>query len=351
AGGGGNDTITLSGILSLPGVTLVIQSEHISVNGATVNTTGGATAGSVSLQAAHDTTGSATLGFVSATGGSSVTLNGANVQSGSVSATATTTVTPPSPTGIGSVAIALDGSSSATVAVIASSINSTGDTTLRAESVFAANMTATGFAAQADTSVDAAVVGSIVNSSATTSVTGASSLNAAALKIEARNTAGVNSLGDASPATSGAGIAITNLTMATLAFIEGGTTVNATTLSLSADADGSASASSNASPGGATANNASPSSRTANNASTSDGTLTFAGALSFSRLVSTTDAYVAGTGGDRPNITTTGAQKVHAGSRVKSKADADGSTVAVGSTGIGIAISVNLATITTSARL
>src|SRR6185503_16372474 len=131
----------------------------------------------------------------------------------------------------------------------------------------------------------------------------------------------------------------------------------AATLTVLADSDGSVTATSKASRGGATANDASPASRTSSgpgdttgNAHTAEGELQYAGALSFSRLDSATEASVDAATGSA-NVTTTGAQNVHARSKAHSSADADGGPVDSSASGVGVAIAVNLATITTSAQL
>src|SRR6185436_11784667 len=136
-GGDGNDTITLSGILNLPGVALVIQSEHIAVGGATVDTTGGTTNGSITLAAANTQTGSGILGVVILSGAAGITITGATVKSGTINATATSTISPTDQT---SSAAALSATSTANVAVTGSTVQSSGDTTLRAESVVASTM-------------------------------------------------------------------------------------------------------------------------------------------------------------------------------------------------------------------
>ena len=348
SGAGGNDTITLTGVLALPGVTLVIRAEHIVVNG-TVNTTGGATNGAVTLEAAHVDNGSTIVAVVTASGSADVSVTGATINSGSVNITASSTVGPANP---GTFAAVLNASSNAAVTVTNSSITAVTDATLSARSSVDSTMSANGIASHIDSSADAAVAVSNVDSNATTQVSGASVFNVGGmLLLLAQNLVGVRTLGDASPATSGAGIAVSNVTVGTHSYIEGSSSVTANGLKLAADTDSSASAYATASPDGATANDSSPSARTGGNASTSDGTLNVAGALSFSRLVTVTDAYIAGSGGGRPSVTTSGEKKVHAASSAKSASHADGSVVGHTGSGVGVAIAVNLATITTSARL
>jgi len=195
-----------------------------------------------------------------------------------------------------------------------------------------------------------------VNSTATSSVTGTSTLAAGgALAIEAKNTVTSANSGDASSAAGGAGVAFANVTQTTRAYIDGLVTVTAATSTIAADADGSSTVTSMASPNGSSGNDDndattaddSPSGRTGGNASTSQGNLAIAGSLSFSRLESTTEAYVDG----NPHITTSGAQKVHAGSKAHSSAKADGSSVGASGTALGVAVAVNLATINTSAHI
>jgi hypothetical protein len=59
SGGDGDDTVTFEGTLLLPGVTLLVEAEHIIVSsGARLDTTGGATDGSITFTAANTQTGS-----------------------------------------------------------------------------------------------------------------------------------------------------------------------------------------------------------------------------------------------------------------------------------------------------
>src|SRR5207247_9665147 len=110
--------------------------------------------------------------------------------------------------------------------------------------------------------------------------------------------------------------------------------------------------------GGSSGNGASPASRTASwpsemtgNAHTAEGELQSAGALSFSRLDSATEAHVAGSGGSVHVTTTGGEQKVNARSKAHSSAVADGGPVDSSASGAGVAIAVHLATTATTARL
>ena len=162
------------------------------------------------------------------------------------------------------------------------------------------------------------------------SVAGSTSITATGdLTISATNLVAASASGDASAATGGAGIALANVTQRTSASIGGSATVVAANLNVLADSDGSVTSTSRASRGGSSGNDASPASRTASgptdttgNAHTAEGDLQYAGALSFSRLDSATEAYVAGSGGSVHVTTTGGQQKVNA----RSKALPAGST-------------------------
>ena len=346
----------LSGNLDLPGVIFLVSAEQIQVTAlANVDTTGGATDGSITLGAADSQTGTPVLGVVAPTATAAVSVTDAVLRSGAITLSATSLVNPASPTGK---YLGLYANSTATVAVTDSQVETTGtgDATILAESTVTAALNAAGQASQTSTSFDAAISGSIVNSTATSSVIGTSSVLAGgALSIKAKNTVTSANSGDASSASGGAGVAFANVTQVTRAYIDGLVAVTAASSTIAADADGSSTVTSKASPNGssgnddndATTTDDSPTGRTAGNASTSQGSVAVAGSLSFSRLQSTTEAYVDG----NPNITTSGAQKVHAGSKARSSARADGSSVDASGTALGVAVAVNLATITTSAHI
>src|SRR5437899_4591438 len=353
-GGDGDDEVTLAGTLTFSGLAFLVRAERISVGAGTVITNPG---GSISLQAANDQSGSALSGLVNATASASATLTDASLSAGSIAISATSTVAPPSPS---SKFIGLHADSTATVSVGgASVISSTGGVSLAAASTLTAPMNAVASPGDGTPGADVAVAGALISSTATVSVAGSTSITATGdLTISATNLVAASASGDASAATGGAGIALANVTQRTSASIGGSATVVAANLNVLADSDGSVTSTSRASRGGSSGNDASPASRTANgptdttgNAHTAEGDLQYAGALSFSRLDSATEAYVAGSAGAVHVTTTGGEQKVNARSKAHSSAVADGGPVDSSASGVGVAIAVNLATVTTTARL
>ena len=368
---GGTDSVTVTGMVSLPGASFELRAETITVgSGTTIDTTGVGVDGSITLAAGDEQTGSSTLGYVAPTALSLVSINAAVLKSGSITLSATSTVTPASPTDH---YMLLNANSTATVEVLGESeLRASGDITLAAASTVTSAMTANGDSSQTDPSFDAAIAGSLVSSTANSHISGNSVLGGltpgsrlGALLVSATNTVDSSATGDASSAGGGAGIAIGSVTQTTRAYIDGGVSVRAASSNVSADADGSAQSSSLASPNGSSGNSDgdsatddSPSHRTAHdpadatgNAHTYDGSVAIAGSLSFSRLSSTTEAYVAGSGGGTPSVDTSGAQKIHAGSKAKSSAKADGRAVDSTGSGVGVAIAVNLADVTTNAHV
>src|SRR5688572_1951402 len=154
-------------------------------------------------------------------------------------------------------------------------------------------MNAAGNPGDSTADADAAVAGSIVNSTATARIVGGSVTSGGALTVTATNSVDATTSGDARSATAGAGIALTNVTQTTSASIASNANVSATSLSVEASSDGIVGATAKSSPGGSTGNDESPSARTDDNAkSTASDSVPFAGALAFSRLSSVTEAFV-----------------------------------------------------------
>ncbi len=353
-GGDGDDEVTLAGTLSLPGVAFLVKAEKISVSAGAVVT---ATGGSITLQAANNQTGSALSGLVNATGSASATVTDAHLTSGNIVISATSTVAPPSPS---SKFIGLHADSTATVSVDgASEISASGSVSLTASSTVTAPMSAVASPGDGTPGADAAVAGSLISSTATATVSGSTSVTATGdVSVSATNVVAAMASGDASAAAGGAGIALANVTQRTSASIGGSASITAANLTVLADSDGSVTSTSRASRGGSSGNDESPASRTASgptdttgNAHTAEGELQYAGALSFSRLDSATEAYVGGTTGTVHVTTTGGKQTVNARSKAHSSAEADGGPVDSSASGVGVAIAVNLATVATTARL
>ncbi|HEV8535697.1 MAG TPA: hypothetical protein VGR87_08260, partial [Candidatus Limnocylindria bacterium] len=347
--GGGDDVVTLQGTLLLPGVNLVVTSERIVVTSGTTLDTG---TGTITLQAANSQSATAPLpllpGALSGSATASVSITSAAVSGGNIDVSAASAVDSTSPA---ESIVGLLATSEATVDVVDSAIAADGNLSLAAGSTVTSALAAT--AAPTDGSTDAAVSGSDITSTATSRIRGASAITVSGdLAVSATNVVSATTTGDASGVSKGAGIAISNVTQTTQASISGSTTVSANTSTVSADSDGTVTTTAKASPGGANANNETPNARTAGNARTADGNVTVVGALSFSRLTATTDAHVAADAATPVTIVTgTREQKVHAASKARSSAAADGSAVGPGGSGLGVAVAVNLANVTTTAHV
>jgi hypothetical protein len=263
----------------------------------------------------------------------------------SLKATSTVTVDIDETTAAGFV-----GESKATVLVDNSIVSSSGGT-VNIES----NTTFTATTKGGSGSADAAVAVSVAISTASTKVTGSSSLTATGqdLTVKAVNKTDITTTGDASASGSaGAGVAIALVFETTEAFVESTGPITAATFTLSADSDNSLVTTAKAHPDGASSNDKSPNDRTKNpktgqgNANTSDGNVNLAGAIAFNFLSGPTEAHISSSG---LTVTTTGEQKVHAASKNKATVEADGQAVSSGSTGVGIAVAVNVVDITNKA--
>jgi hypothetical protein len=348
----------------------------------------------VTLTAAHTVTGGAIAGAADCLlnfsvvgthcGEASVTVDGGSISGAAIDVSATSTVTPDSfnvllpdssadislkngasisGTGIVTLAssstvtvnasetlpVAVTGGSSASLRVENSSISGSAAVTLSSSATF--NSTAISGADAAhidDGTTDAAVAVAILTSTARTHITGTSALGAIGdLTIKAINKTDVTTTGNADiGGVVGAGIAITHVTEITEAFIESTGAISAANIILSADSDNAVKTEAKASPGGATKNEKTPNERTTNpgtgtgNAKTSDGNVALAGALAFTYLNAPTEAHISSTG---LTVTTAGDLTIHAESKNTSSAEANGTAVTSGSTGVGVAVAVNIA--------
>ena len=349
-GGGGNDSVTIAGDLIMPGANLTVSAEKIIVNAFTIDLTGGSADGSLTFAATDSQTGSNTLGVnTTANAEASITITGATLKAGNVDLESSATSTPAGPSSASEIATIV-ASAIATLALTDSQLQSSANTVLSTTANVNATAPATGDGSHLSTSVDAAVAVATITSKAITQISGTSSAAVAgSLAVTATNVTSVTSTGDASTAGGGAGIAVANIDSTTKAFIDSSSSITAASVSVSADSDDTVTTTGKASPNGSSANSSgSPSSQTNNNATTTGGAVAVAGALAFSRLSSTTEAYVAPLSGSIA-VTTSGQQKIHAGSKKTSTASADGSTVSSGGTGVGVAVAVNTPTIATNA--
>ena len=353
------DTVVITGNLLMPGTTFEIDSQNITLNpGVTVDTTNGANpAGPITFNASSLQTGTAPAL-------ATVTVNGATVKGGNLVFEAQATSNPTAPSILPSVAT-VTASSSATVAILgASVITSSGNAVFSSFSTVNAPVNTNGSGSNA--ALDAAIATGTVSSTATTHVSGTSSLAILGnLSIVAGNTTTVTTTGNATAATAGAGIAIANVTSTTSAIVDGSAgAITAGSILLAADSNNTVTTTATSSPGGSTANNQSPDARTqtvgnpGGFANTASGSVSVAGALAYSNLSSTTLAYIAPSSASGITVTATnptGATagtapiKVHAGSVASSLVSADGSDVGGTSAGVGVAVAVDLANVVTKA--
>ena len=310
-GGDGKDKINLSGLLPLGATKLTIESEKIELTGATL------TSGDLTLTAAQTVTGGPdVLGCVftlppsTHCSDTSVTITDSSVNAGAVNITATSTITPDAQyviVVIGQAAVTITGTSPG------SSITSSGAVTIAATSTIptftsakkytddfylgssatvtldgsssivggsgaAVSLTATsdvkgtsapdasgksegsgssGDNPSADAQQDAAVATIVVNSTAETKVSGTAFVTASGdLTIAAVNHIDVTATGDATPATSGAGIAVLVIIQNTSAYVDStsGTPISAANVAINADSDIKANSTGKASKGGSTSN-------------------------------------------------------------------------------------------------
>ncbi|MHC5673173.1 beta strand repeat-containing protein, partial [Nostoc sp.] len=344
-GDSGNDSVIFANNLTLNGGNLTVNTENITVNnGVTIDTTThGGTDGIISFTASDTESG------FNASGQVQINLSGATIKAGSINMSATSTVTG-SVTSLPTALVNLD--STANIAVIDSHIESSGNITIASSSTVIGTASAQGLSSYIDTSVDAAVATSIINSSAIAHISGTSSLVASGyLSVTARNNINAITNGDATAATAGAGIAVATVTSTTDAYIDSSSnqSISASNITLAADSDNSITTTAKASPGGSTQNDQTPQSRTKNNAKTSDGDVKVAGALAFTNLSSNTEAYISPTNSSIGATVTTGALTIHAASKNNTSTLADGSNVGSGATGVGVAVAINLANVTNQA--
>ena len=399
-GGGGIDQLTVMGAIALGIANLIIQMERIILaDNAAITTTG-----NVSLEAASDVNGGPMLGCVMALAThcaeAAVDVNGGDISAGSVNLSATATVVPDathataygivvdskarvSVTGnanihgtgavglsatstVGPVTLVKDYgdvaviTSEATVTLGGSAVITGGDdVTMSSTSTVTAGATP-GSAGKTegandsagDSSFDAAVALVTVTATTIPKVTDTARLAVSGdLGLSATNAATLTATGDATGATSGAGIAIVNLDQTTESFIDSSNPTATTVggkLAVTADSDATLAATSKASPGGSTQNDkpANDSSRGKDQAKTAEGNIGIVGALSVNVVNGATRAHLSGA-----KVATGQSQTIHAGSKNTVTATADGSATSSGAVGVGVAVALNLVDLVTEAFL
>ncbi|MGZ4314572.1 MAG: beta strand repeat-containing protein [Gaiellaceae bacterium] len=330
-GGGGRDSITISGAIELGSTSLVITAETIAIApGASLTTSG-----SLKLTAADTNNGTSLLGInATANPDAEVTIIQATISAGTILITATASAGPDasgSPIGVANI----DSTVNAKVRVLGNShVIGSGDVTLSA----VANETATAQTqgGGGSSSVDAAVAVTVIHSNAITEVSGGSYFTViGALKLSAQNTTSVTTNGDASSASyAGAGIAIVTVFTTTQAYIDTAGASQTSAASIEIDAESTSThTTAKVSPGGSSSNDSSQDSRTTGNASVQDqnsgssSSIPVAGALAFTYPSSDFEAYAAPAGGtvDVANSLAAGV-KIHSSAANTVSNFADGST-------------------------
>lgn len=367
-GNAGNDSVVIAKNLSLNGGGLTVNAETISVaNGVTIDTTKvGGSSGAISL-IANDTKSQAPTLIplttpLNATSNAQVNLTGATLKAGNITLSATSNMTatmsvPLSGT-VSGTTISLDPvfakatlGSTATVSLVDTRIESTGNVVISGVSSVDGNATAGGISSFINTAVDAAVANSTITSSAIANISGQSSISATGtLTLSAKNTVKATTTGNAAAASAGAGIAIANVTTTTKAYIDSASNqaISASAITLAADTNATVNTTAKASPGGSTQNSQTPEAATEGNAVTSGGAIGVAGALAFAKFKNTTEAYLAST-----NTATLTASTLNIGTTSINNVItiADGSTVSSGALGVGVAVAVNLSDVSNRAYI
>ncbi|MDH6098925.1 autotransporter adhesin family protein, partial [Anabaenopsis sp. FSS-46] len=342
----GKDTVIFAQNLTLQGGSVTVNAENITVNSDVT----------IDLTKENDTDGIITFtasdtqsGF-NASGAVEINLTGATLKAGDINLSAASTVTG---SAIGLPAALINLTSTARINIIDTRIESSGNVTLASISQVEGTATATGLSEYTDSTADAAVATSIIESIATTNIFGVSSLLVDRdLNITADNDINVTTSGDASAAQAGAGIAIANITGITEAYIEGASIqgIQASNITISADSQNNIRTTATASPGGATNNSETPESRTENQAKTSDGTVEVAGALAFTKLNSQTQAYIASDNINDPNINTD-KLTIKITSNNTQHTIGDSSNVGNSAQGVGVAVAVSIVDINNHAYI
>ena len=400
-GGDGNDTLTIRGILNLGLAAFLVNFEKILVDGAAI------TAGSVTLTAEEQTTAGlsaadctdfddfSVLACLDHDATTEVIVDGGSITAGDIALTAHSTVDPDESA---ATAYAVIVNSNATVDVRgAAQLNATGAVTVTATSTVgpftlnkdygdaafifsnatatisedavvdaggAVTVTATSIvdagaapgtdAAKSESdgsgSFDAAVAILTVFTEVLGKVTGNARVAVGgALGISAVNKATLNGVGDATDATSGAGIAVAYLEQITDAAIDStnATGSTAASLTLTAEQESTITATAKASQGGANQNN-----KDANDGDRGQGqskgdgggSIGIAGALGIAILDTDTKARVVGA-----KVHTTGAQNITAKAKNTLTASGDGGSKSSSGLGLGIGIGILIVDLLTEA--
>ncbi len=367
----GSDTVEVTASLTMHGVSVEIDAATIKIDsGVTIDTTQASLGGAITLKASDSQTGSGATS--TPTPHATVTVQGATLTGGAIDIEAAATAAADTSTAQHSAAAVLVGAASlsdvingtalnpmnATVNLTDAQLTSTAGVTLRASGTV--TLTTAASAASGDTSsTEAALATSVVDSTVSAQVSGNSSITAAGdLLLSATDSNTVMTSGDATLASSGAGVALAMVVTSTQAFINSNSSggINARTVSVAANTSDSIATTAKASTDGASGNGDTPNNRTrtpknsTGYANTADGSISVAGALGFTYVADDTEAYIAPLTSTTVAASPTGSGVVvHAASGNSSTVAADGSPVvskASGATGVGVAIGVDIADVT-----
>ena len=332
-------TIVLTGTIRLTSTGLVIRAREVVVTaGSTIDTTGAAGDGDITLAA------SATGSGPDASASSTVTVRGATLKGRDISITASSATTG-SATGPDAT---VRGSSSARVLVLDSLLVASGAVTLGTTSRATGSASAVGTVAQGSTSADAARASVVLASLAETRLGGISRVTSdGALSLLAVNATDARSVGDASGATAGGGTATAAVERTTRAVLDGSALLGLRVgrLGIDASSSGRLFVSSEGNAAGATSNTTPPISLTVA-ATGTDGPVRSAAALGLGRVASLTEAILASGDGQVLRLSADGDTRVSARSTDSSTVAADAAASA-----LGAAVAVILPTVLTRASV
>ena len=333
-GGGGSDSVTVSEEMVLSGG-LSISAETIAIS-SRIN------AGTGSIVLTANAVDNSTLGNAQA----SITLDGADLSAASINLTATSSVTASSTLNFGPLAAALINVTSNAEVVIknAAKLTTTGDLSVLADSTTDTSATSNAVGIATVASADAAVATSIVSSATKINVTGTTVLSVGgALDLSAVNKRSVTTVADGSAGgatAAGGSVAVATVTGDTEAYIDGGVTITAGSIKVSASKVDNITTSAKSTSGGSTSGGGTTQTETtlaSNKAETSSGSVTIAGAVAVTSLTSDSLAYVNTTG----TVTSTGLLQIQALNNSDASATADGSSIGSGAVGVGVAVAIN----------
>jgi hypothetical protein len=364
-GQGGTDSVEVETDLIMPGASLSIDAETITVDtGVTINTTGGSGTGDLTFDAVAKDDGTLKLSLAGVTiplgldgayfanPTAVIDLTGANITANAINLSAqATSEFSAAPGTYGSFQATVGyAKSDAEIRIVNATITAA---SLTAEADSTVTITAidnTSPASDSDSSTDAGISVVVVDSDALTYVSGTSDLNiTGALVLGAKNDIDVSSVVDTTLGGSGATVAVGVLDVDTESYIKGSATVDAGSIRLTVDTQNSLAVVSQSTMGGATDNDSGTTSKTQqgltdNQAGTSEGSLSIAGTLAVGVVTSHSKAYVSTSN----HVTSTGTLDIWSTSLTNSQTRADGSPSVAdeaagsgnGNIGIGVGIGV-----------